>query len=206
MFVILMAVGLVGLVVMALPAIGRHSAIRGVHGGHAHGIGAHGHGHAHAPALGSKGMAAGGRGGPAVGPTRFIPSPRVIFSLLALYGAFGNALVHAHVPEIIAYFAAVVPAVLVERLAVTPLWNLLLRFQGEPSAPLEELILSEARAETPFRNGKGLVSVVREGRRVQLVARLSDEQTKKRIEVGDLLTVEDVDASNERLTVSVREE
>jgi hypothetical protein len=152
-------------------------------------------------------------GGPAdgdlvvAGPTRFLPSPRAVFSVLALYGAFGNALEHAgHLSTLLAALAAVVPTLLVERFAVTPLWNLLLRFQAAPSAKLEELVLSEARAETPFRNGKGLVSVVREGRRVQLSARIADAEASHRIEVGDRLLVEDVDAAKERLTVSVPKE
>ena len=69
---------------------------------------------------------------------------------------------------------AVVPALLVERLAVRPLWNLLFRFQAAAQRAAGELIFSEATAVTPFRNGRGIVSVVREGRLVQLAARLGD--------------------------------
>src|SRR4051812_11608449 len=123
-----MVIGLVGLVMMAIPAFGRHGhAPGGAHGqlghggagGHALGHGGHvghaGHvaqvthaGHAasaasaghvdapatgdaltHAPAPGKEIVPAG------TSALRFLPSPRAIFSVLALYGAFGNALVQA---------------------------------------------------------------------------------------------------------------
>jgi hypothetical protein len=140
----------------------------------------------------------------ASGVLRRLPSPRAIFSVLALYGAFGNALVDAaHLPLFVAALAAVVPTLLFERFAVTPLWNLLFRFQGQPSAPLEELILVEATAVTPFHNGRGLVSVVRDGRLVQFAARLREDEARLPVKVGERLRVEDVDARQERLTVSI---
>src|SRR5277367_910381 len=153
MFLTLMVVGLVGLVVMALPALT----------GLAHGHGAGGHG-SHG-ALGLRGLGAlRGKGevGLAVSAksvawagARFVPSPRLVFSLLALYGAFGNALVHAaHLGGAAAALVAIVPAWLVERLAVAPLWNLAFRFQGQASSSLDALVLDEARAVTPFRNGR----------------------------------------------------
>src|ERR1700761_5852596 len=149
MFLTIMVVGLVGLAVMALPAFGRHA------GGH---LGAHhgpiaqlGHGAGHAAQLGHH--AAPGHAAPSLaapghalatqaqqstalvpaGLTRFLPSPRLVFSLLALYGAFANALLHAaHVAPLVAALVAVVPAALVERVLVTPLWRLVFRFQGQP--------------------------------------------------------------------------
>ena len=140
------------------------------------------------------------------GMTRFLPSPRAVFSVLALYGAFGNALVEAaHLPVWAAAVAALVPALLVERFVIAPVWNMLFRFQAAPSAPLEALLFGEARAVTPFRNGKGIVSVVREGRLVQLAARLPEAQARRPVKVGDRLIVEDVDPSIERLTVSIPE-
>ena len=140
----------------------------------------------------------------AVGPTRFIPSPRLIFSVLALYGAFGNALVRAaHLTPLVAALLAVVPAAAVERFAVTPLWNLLFRFEGRSSSPLEELVLGDATAVTAFRNGRGIVSLVRDGRLVQFSAQLIEAQAALEVRVGDRLRVEDLDAQRERLTVSV---
>ncbi len=211
MFLTIMVVGLVGLVVMALPALGHHGA--------AHPLGGHGPGahvgqlaHGHAPQLSTPATQAlttqtHGTNALTLAPTgitRFLPSPRLVFSLLALYGAFANALLHAaHLTPLVAALVAVLPAALVERLLVTPLWRLLFRFQGQPSTPLEVLILAEASAVTPFRNGRGIVSLVRDGRAVQFSASLVEAQAGLTVRVGDRLRVEDVDARNERLTVSV---
>src|SRR6185437_14870778 len=80
------------------------------------------------------GQAVAGKAGDAAnaasgGLARFFPSPRLIFSLCALYGAFGNALERAaHLSMLEAALVAIVPAVAVERFAVTPLWNWLFRF------------------------------------------------------------------------------
>jgi len=133
-----------------------------------------------------------------------VPSPRAVFSVFALYGAFGNALLQAaHLSLLAAALVAAVPALLVERFAVTPLWNLLFRFQGKPNAPLEELIYAEATAVTPFRNGRGIIAVVRDGRLVQFAARLREDEAALPVRVGERLRVEDVDAKQERFTVSV---
>lgn len=213
MFLILMVIGLVGLVAMAIPAFGHgHGALSGHNGlsGHAalHGAAAHGIGHAAAtPQVGSA------RGAlsqllpadPAhESRLRFLPSPRALFSVLALYGAFGNAALHAfHLPLLLAALGAAMPALLVEWGLVRPLWRVLFRVQGAESTPLEQLVLSEARAEVPFRNGRGLVSTVRDGRRVQLAATLRQDQLSVRIKVGDRLTIEEVDPARERVTVTL---
>lgn len=190
MFLTVMVIGLVGLVVMALPAFARHG-----------GAAAGGHAAHHALHAGAPGHH------PPVGATRFVPSPRLVFSLLALYGAFANAFVGAlHSSALVAGLGAVLPAVAVERFAVTPLWNLLFRFQAAPSSPLEEMLLGEATAVTAFRNGRGIVSLVRDGRLVQFAARLVDAQAGLDVRVGDRLRVEDLDARRERLTVSVPHE
>jgi hypothetical protein len=208
MFLTLMVIGLVGLVVMALPAL---TGIAHGHGGAASGHG----GTAHGP-LGLRGLGAlRGKGGAEAGLAvsaksvawtglRFVPSPRFIFSLLALYGAFGNALVHAaHLGGMAAAIVAIFPTVLVERIAVAPLWNLAFRFQGQASSSLDALVLDEARAVTPFRNGRGVVSIVRDGRLVQFSARLVERDGAAQVGVGDRLLVEEVDTSRERLTVSL---
>jgi hypothetical protein len=225
-FLVLMVIGLVGLVVMAVPAFGGRGGHAGQlsHAGHGHaghlGHGAHppllGQGHGgHAGHAGHAGSA--GHAGPA--PTaskeivpadtgtsalRFIPSPRAVFSVFALYGAFGNALLDAlHLPFLVSALIAVIPAFAVERFLVTPLWNLLFRFQGHPSVPLETLMFTEATAVTPFRNGRGIVSVMREGRLVQFSARLRPDEASLPVKVGERLRVEDVDSAKERFTVSV---
>jgi hypothetical protein len=223
LFLALMIIGLTGLVVMAIPFLGRHghghAAAHSLgHAGHGtmqigHGQGAGhvshtGSGHAaahgagtHADATGKE-VAAGNAPG---GMARFMPSPRAIFSFLALYGAFGNALVErGHLPVWIAGLLAILPALLLERFAVTPLWNLLLRFQARPSSPMELLVLEKATAVTSFHNGKGLVSVERDGRSVQFRAQLAEEQAAIPVRVGDELHIDDVDAANERLTVRLQ--
>ncbi|HEY7956874.1 MAG TPA: hypothetical protein VII38_16330 [Polyangia bacterium] len=217
MFLILMVAGLVGLAMMALPAVGRHGNVaRGaLHAGHAaklgpmtaataalRGVAAKSGTHV-GQALVQQGNALAGAETES-GIARFIPSPRLICSLLALYGAFGNALLHAaHFSPLAAGLLATVPAILLEKFAVTPLWRLLFRFQGQPSSPLEELVLSEAKAVTPFRNGRGLVSLVRDGRLVQFAATLIESQAALSVRVGDRLQVEEVDGPRERVTVSV---
>lgn len=186
-----MVIGLVGLAAMAIPAFGHgHGALS------SHGIG-HGLGHG------------AGRGVlqqliPADAALRFVPSPRAVFSVLALYGAFGNAAVHAfHLSFAHACLAAVLPALLVERALVRPLWNLLFRIQAPECSPLEQLVLGEALAVVPFRNGRGMVSTVRDGRRVQLVANLRRDQAALPVKVGDRLRIEEVDAKSERVVVSL---
>lgn len=184
MFLTCMVIGLVGLLVMAVPAFARH----GAHGT----LPAHGaatHAPAHHPSA-------------AASATRFIPSPRLVFSVLALYGAFGNALVRAvHLTPLVAGLVAVVPALVVERFVVTPVWKLLFRFAGQPSSPLAELVLCEATAVTAFRNGRGIVSLVRDGRLVQFAAQLPASHATREVRVGDRLRVEDLDAQRERVTV-----
>lgn len=208
MFLTLMVIGLAGLAAMAIPAFGHsHGALTG-HGALGHGGMAHGVSHATTtPSL------TGGRGALSqVLPAdpahesrwRFVPSPRAVFSVLALYGAFGNAAVHAlHLPSALAALAAVLPALLIEWACVRPLWRVLFRVQGGASTPLEELVLSEATAVVPFRNGRGLVSTVRDGRHVQLAASLRSDQREQPVKVGDRLLIEEVDAARERVTVAI---
>lgn len=214
-FLALMVAGLTGLIVMAIPAFGRHGQI-----GAPHGLGAAGHGgmhlghgaaHTAGPAAAGHALTAAGKGpgtsagSPASTLTRFLPSPRMIFSLLALYGAFGNVLHGSlHLPMPIAALLAIVPAGLLERFAVTPLWNTMIASQGKPCSPLEALTLCDAEAVTPFRNGKGIVAVERDGRLVQFSAQLLPEQAHLPVHVGDRLRVEEVDAARERMTVTVR--
>src|SRR5438105_5056225 len=141
-FPVLMLAGLAGLALMGLAGFGRH----GHAGSVLHGLGqltrggAHlGHGVSHAGgahALG-RGAVGGARGTESSGPDHgsaallwLIPSPRVIFSLMTLFGAFGYLLVEtAHFSPLAAGLFAAAPALLMERFAVKPLWNLLFRFQ-----------------------------------------------------------------------------
>lgn len=212
MFLILMVIGLVGLAMMAVPAFARHGTAPPAHGP-AH-LPAHGPAHLPAHPPGHAGHASHASGpdqemlpAPAAAPSgiaRWVPSPRGVFTALALFGAFGNVFIDAfHLPLLLAALAAVVPTLLVEWFAVRPLWNLVFRFQAQPSASLDQLILAEAVAVVAFRNGRGIVSTNREGRLVQLRACLSTDEAAQEVRVGDRLRIEDVDAPNERVTVSV---
>src|SRR5262249_12870248 len=113
-----MVIGLAGLATMAIPAFGHHGH---AHPGGGHGT-AHGLGGGHAPAAGPHASVrsiahdAGHEMVPADVSTRAsvlrrIPSPRAVFSVLALYGAFGNLLVQAaHLPAAAAALVAAIPA------------------------------------------------------------------------------------------------
>lgn len=241
-FLTVMIVGLVGLLVMALPGMGRHGhaghALRGPgghtpllphlshsgSGGHAaalpHAAGGHSLAAPHASAGGV--VRAGSNPGSPSDPTftglaainadpqqltmlRLLPSPRAVFSVLAVFGVSGYVLTETlRLPMLLAALIALVPAVVIERLVLTPFWNFLFRFQGEPSRPLEELLLCEAVAVTPFRNVRGIVKVNREGRIIQLSAGLIERQAGLAVSVGDKLMIEDVDAPHERVTVSIQ--
>ena len=228
-FLYFIVIGLVGLTFMAIPGLGRHGqgAGHGVgHAGHGmnvgHGAGHAGHitaghaaGHAgHAGAGHATGHPAGTQaaGGPqgkeaapgdsAVGMMRLIPSPRMIFSLMALYGAFGYAL-QPHIGILLAALMALPPAAAIERFLITPLWNTMFKLEGKTNSPMESLVLSEAEAVTQFKNGKGVVAVEKDGRMVQFSARVPEDQFHMPIQVGDKLRIEEVDAANERVTVTL---
>jgi hypothetical protein len=211
-FLVLMVVGLVGLAMMAIPALAGHGTAIGH--GHAH-LPSHAPGDAPAQLPAPAHAPAPSHGGsqhemiPATtesrrGISRWLPSPRGAFTALALLGAFGNVFVDVfHFSTLVAALLAVIPTLVVERLAVRPLWNLVFRFRGQPSASLHNLLFSEAVAVVTFRNGRGIVSTNREGRIVQLRAALAEGQASQPVKVGDRLRIEDVDAPNERVTVSV---
>ena len=214
-FLVVMLIGIVGLVLMAIPGLNRHGhSIQAAGHGAAHGLG-HSAPHTagtHVGTRSSGSTSVSGAGGAAkdalpsslAGMLRWIPSPRMVFSLMTLYGGFGIALADgAHVSKILAALLAILPAALIERFAVTPCWNMLMTFEGIPSSPLEELTFQEAEAVTPFRNGKGMVSVNRDGREVQFRATLPDDQSSMPVRVGDKLRIEQVDAEHERVTVSL---
>lgn len=222
MFLTLMVIGLVGLLMMALPALGGHHLSHVSSHGLSHGLS---HGPSPGPSSGTgfgdplPGHPVGGHdlGGAAVQAhgaalpalvtpirRRVLPSPRAVFSVLALYGAFGNALVHAaHLTSGNAALIALGPALLVEGVLIRPVWNLLFRYRAEATSPLEELIFCEAQAVVPFRNGRGVVSMIRDGRRIQLSARLCDQDAATPVAFGQRLRIEDVDARRERVTVSL---
>ena len=64
--------------------------------------------------------------------------------------------------------------------------------------------MCDATAVTPFRNGRGLVSVEHDGQIVQFSARLQSTHINVPVKVGDALYVEEVDAANQRMLVSLK--
>ena len=137
MFLTLMVVGLVGLVMMAVPALG----------GHRHLVHVRTHGHVHAHGTSPAHHAAHTHAHAARDGLRFLPSPRAVFSVSALYGAFGNALVRAaHLTDHARGAVAVVPALL--RRAVPGPAAL------EPAVPLSGPGQRAARGADPER-GRG---------------------------------------------------
>jgi hypothetical protein len=212
-FFVLMVVGLVGMALMAVPGLLRHG--HAGHGGHAgpaahgtlvHGThGSHGASAAHA-AHSAHGRAALPSNGRLDGLLRLfavLPSPRVVFSILTLVGAFGCLITATlRLPVESTLIAAVLLALVFERVAINPLWNALFRFAGKPSAPLQDLVTRQARAVTPFRNGRGIVSVERDGRAVQFRAELGEPYRSALVRVGDALLIEEIDSTHESVTVS----
>jgi hypothetical protein len=121
-----------------------------------------------------------------------------------MFGAFGYAFVAGlQLSPLPAGILALVPACGIEYFAVRPLWNLMFQFQGQPCSSLGTLLFCEAKAVTPFRNGRGLVSVEHDGRIVQLSARLTQSQANTPVRVGDILLVEEVNVAAQRVVVSV---
>jgi hypothetical protein len=139
------------------------------------------------------------------GVLHYVPEPRVVLTVIALFGAFGNVLAHVgHASFLVQLAGAALSAALVEWLIVGRIWRLALQFTGEPNSPLETLIMQRVQAVTAFRNGKGIVLAERDGRALQLSAELMEEERHERVRVGDPLTVEEVDPEHERVVVSTR--
>jgi hypothetical protein len=136
-------------------------------------------------------------------PGRLPLEPRSILSVLALYGASGNILDAAGVPVFAAAVVSVLPAVIAELFVMKPLFRAALGFEGRPSTPLECLAAEPARAVSEFRNGRGIVEAVRDGRAIQLVALLVENQRSLPVRVGERLKIVAVDADRQRVTVSL---
>jgi hypothetical protein len=193
---------------MALSGLGNrgHSSAQGSgHGAHiGHGHGGHSHaGHLHA----------GGHAHPATSLMQSaasktlwsITSPRFLFSFALGFGVAGQILKSAiGGPLLLA--AAIAGGILFERLLVSPLWNLAMRFASEPAATLESAITDEATAVTSFDgNGQGIVSLEVDGQVHQILATLkaSDRLPGTRVRAGQRLRIEEVDAERHRCTVTL---
>lgn len=194
-----LALGVTGLVVMAVLGFGHHGPDLGGHAGHhggpdlGHGHHAgDGHGHAH------------GHGDPALGRLTALLSPRLLFSVLVGVGATG-LLLKPMLFEPVTALAALGGGLVFERWLVGPIWKLLFRFESRPAATLESAIMEEAEAMTDFDSaGQGLIRLELDGQVVQLLGTLAaaDRGAGRHIRRGDRLRIEDVDTARNRCTVS----
>jgi hypothetical protein len=196
-----LGLGVAGLVAMALGGMGRHAG----HAAHAPGHAAHAPGHAaHAPGP------AHGAGSPAghsffEGHLAWLLSPRVLFGILLGLGTAGVVL-HRHFGGWLLFLVAAVVGVLFERLLLSPLGNLTLRFASRPALTLETAVSGEATAVTSFDgNGQGIVQIDLDGQLVQVLATLTsrDRALGHRVRAGETLRVEDVDAERNRCRVTL---
>jgi hypothetical protein len=191
--------GAAGLALMAVTGLSRH--------GH-HAQPGHGHAAARGPAHGHRAAAPGHRAGggslrSSLGSLLWsLTSPRVLFSLLVGFGATGVLLRPILITPVAAGLA-VLGGIAFERLLVTPLWNLLLKFASEPALTLESAVQEEVTAVMAFdRDGQGLVAVELDGQVVQVLGRLRPEDRGTAVRAGDRLMVEEVDPQRNRCVVS----
>lgn len=198
------ALGVTGLVVMALRGVGHHGpgdahghAGHGGHDGHAGHVG---HGHAHDASDGSSDA----DGHDLAAKLSHLLSPRVIFSFFVGVGATG-LLAKPFLFEPLLAGAAIAGGIAFERWLVGPIWKFLFKFESRPALMLESVLMDEARAASDFdAAGQGLISLELDGQVVQLLGTLRSEDRRAEVRVrrGDLLRIEEVDAVRNRCTVS----
>ena len=212
-----LVLGGAGLGVMAIGGFGRHAGQ--THGGAAHhGGGSHGAGSHHGANVHSghaAGHAAAGNAhqshthvstnSKSLTDTFWsLASPMLLFSVLLGFGVTG-LLLHRVLSGVLLAGVAVAGAILFERLIISQLWKLLLRFASTPALAIESVLEDEARAVSGFdAKGCGLISVEFDGQVRQLLGTLtpSDLSSGVRVHAGDRLRVEAVDGARNRCTVS----
>ncbi len=199
-YVACVAIGVVGLIAMAVGGLGRHghasTAGHGAHAGHAV-LGARTHGHALATsAMHGAGMRATGW---------LLMSPRLLFAGLIGFGLAGSLLEH-WVTGVFLLAAAIAGGIVFERLVVAPMWNLALRFASAPALTLDSVITSDATAVTSFdRNGQGIVAVEVDGQVRQVLATLdpAERAAGAKVRAGQRVRIEEVDSARHRCRVSL---
>jgi uncharacterized protein YdbL (DUF1318 family) len=213
-----LALGAVGLAAMAFGGSGRHSGPHGSSHGSPHVTGhggAHSHGHSHSHS-GHAGHAHAGHASPAshtghsaketaTNSLLALITPRVLFSLALGLGASG-LVARPLFSGILLLTVAVGGAILFERLIVTPLWNLLFRFESAPALTLESAVTGEATVVSTFDgNGQGLIAVEVDGQVMQVLGTLNagSRALVGRVAVGTRVRIDDVDAARNRCTVSL---
>lgn len=129
-------------------------------------------------------------------------SPRVLFTLALGMGATGLMLNGIITTEPVKAGLALAGGVALEKLAVTPIWNAVMRFGSNPARTLESAVLEEAIALTNFdRDGCGLVTIDLDGHEMRVLGRLAPDERGKRVVSGQTLLVESVDAAREQCVV-----
>jgi len=203
-----LALGAVGLAGMAASGLGRHG--HADHGGHdahpggAHSHGGHGNGHV-AVAHGTHDAHGHHAADSHTNPLLSLMSPRLLFSVALGLGTAGLVF-RSVLSEPILFAVALGLGILFERVVVSPLWNLLFRFESNPATTLESSVMDEATAVTAFdRNGQGLIAVEVDGQMVQVLGTLQsgDRAMNVKVPAGSRLRIEDVDAARNRCTVSL---
>lgn len=188
-----LALGVVGLIVMAFSGLGRHA--RPAAGGHA----AHGHAASH-----SGGRPHGVRESNA-NPLLSLMSPRLLFSVSLGLGTTG-ILLRPVLGGPLLFAAALAAGIAFERFLVTPIWNFAFRFASNPALTLESAVTDSATAVTTFdSNGQGLIVIELDGQSVQLLGTLqhSDRAMHVKVFAGARLRIEEVDSARNRCIVSL---
>jgi hypothetical protein len=135
-----------------------------------------------------------------------IMSPRFLFSFFLGAGTVGE-LLRPMLGGPLLLAAAIAGGIAFERVLVSPLWNVSMRFASAPASTLESAVTDEATAVTSFdENGQGIVSVEVDGQIVQILATLRANDRVlpgPRIRVGQKVRVDEVDPQQHRCTVSL---
>jgi hypothetical protein len=139
------------------------------------------------------------------GATWLLSTPRILFSVMLGLGATGLAL-GSLLGGVALAGAAVAGGLVFERLVITPIWNVAMRFESTPSNTLESTLMDEATAVTSFNHdGEGIVSIELNGQVIQILAKLrpDDRLLGAGVRAGQRVRIESVDSARNRCTVSV---
>lgn len=199
-YAVLLAIGILGIVGMALAGFLHVGSSHGTHWGHVKvgGHGATGHG-----ARAGHGSGHGHHGGQGHSASRFSVrnllsiSPLDIFSYCAGAG-LAAFLLRPYLPKALLPIPAVIGALCFDLFVTRAIMNTITSFAAAPSSGLEGTVATEGVAVTTFdRNGKGLVKLNLDGQIVQLLATLEPAERSSGVQVrrGDTLLIVEVDST-----------
>jgi hypothetical protein len=98
--------------------------------------------------------------------------------------------------------ASFVGALGLEKLVVSPIWDVFQRFASRPARTLDTAVFEEAVAIANFdAEGNGVVSITLDGHETRILARLSEPDPQHRVHTGDALLIESVDTARNRCVV-----